>query len=77
MEKAGDCAVLPAGNPFCSGLYQARHFRLPETPSLAQGNPRQNFRYVYGWLSRPYAVGIHSKSTPMTFPCPRIDVTGP
>jgi hypothetical protein len=25
--------------------------------------PRQNFRYVYGLLSRPYAVGIHSNSS--------------
>jgi hypothetical protein len=37
MEKAGDGAVLPVGNPCCSGLYQARYFRLPDTPSLAQG----------------------------------------
>jgi hypothetical protein len=26
-------------------------------------NPRQNFRNVYDWLCRPYAVGLHSKST--------------
>ena len=43
-------------------LTEEDHTLLPNPPHLPPlcyshgGNPRQNFRYAYGWLNRPYAV---------------------
>jgi hypothetical protein len=51
---AGDDGAIQAGVPWPSPRF-TDHGNGTVRDNLTGFSPRQNFRYVYGWFSRPYA----------------------